>query len=152
MNNKTNGFIKLGAVFLLLWAVFHIAIGVYHTVLFSTQGPQSMFSTAYGKQVTAADMEDPARLLGAHAIEVYSILLFGYGVLGIWATVLMLKGQRLGFWLNTVMMGIAQLAILYGLIIPGQLTGANAYVDLALYLLGVLLGGIGFFSLHTDRA
>ena len=131
-----------------LWAVFHMAIGVYHTLLFSTQGPQSMFTTAYGMPLTAGDMEDPARLLGADAIEVYSILLFGYGVLGIWATVLLLQGQRLGFWLNTVMMGIAQIAVLYGLIIPGQLTGPNAYADLALYILGVTLSGIGLFRLH----
>jgi len=50
-----------------------------------------------------------------------------------------------------VMMGIAQIAVLYGLIIPGQLTGPNAYADLALYALGVVLSGIGLFRLHTNK-
>lgn len=93
MKTRTNGFILIGAVMLILWAVFHIAIGVYHTLLFSTQGPQSLFSVAWGITVNPADMEDPARLLGSRAIEVYSVLLFGYGVIAIWATVIMLQGH-----------------------------------------------------------
>ena len=63
MTTKTNGWIKFGAVLFMLWAVFHMAIGAYRTLLFGTQGSQSMFSIAYGKQITAADMEDPARSL-----------------------------------------------------------------------------------------
>ncbi len=84
--------------------------------------------------------------------EVYSILLGGYGVLSIWATIWSLRGQRSGFWLNTIMLGIAQLAIVYGLIIPGRLTGPNAYARLVLYLLGVVLGGVGFLRLRSREA
>lgn len=134
---------KFAAVAFGLLAVFNIAIGVYHTILFASQGSGSLFSAAYGIPVTAADMRDSARLLGSDAIEVYSILLGGYGALSLWATVASLRGQRSGFWLNTVMVGIAQLAILYGLILPGRLTGPNAYAGIVLYLLGVLFGGIG---------
>ncbi|HLV97471.1 MAG TPA: hypothetical protein VKT82_02235 [Ktedonobacterales bacterium] len=148
MKTKTNGLIIMGAVLFLLWALFHMAIGVYHTLLFATQGSQSLFSAAYGIPVSAAEMRDPARLLGSDAIEVYSILLFGYGVLAIWATLLLLRGQRLGFWMNTILLLIAQLAVLYGLIIPGRLTGINAFADLVVYLLGVLMTGIGFRRLR----
>ena len=51
MKTKTNGLIIVGAVLFLLWALFHLAIGVYHTLLFATQGSQSLFSAAYGIQV-----------------------------------------------------------------------------------------------------
>jgi hypothetical protein len=151
MKTKTNGLIIIGAVIFLLWALFHMAIGVYHTLLFGLQGSQSLFSAAYDIPVSAAEMHDPARLLGSDAIEVYSILLFGYGVLAIWATLLILRGQRLGFWMNTILLGIAQLAVLYGLIIPGRLTGINAFADLVFYLLGVLVTGIGFRRLRVNK-
>jgi hypothetical protein len=49
----------------------NLAIGTYHTLLFGTQGPQSMFSSAYGIPVSTADMTDRARALGAGAIETY---------------------------------------------------------------------------------
>jgi hypothetical protein len=151
MKTKTNGLITIGAVMFMLWALFHMAIGVYHTLLFSIQGSQSMFSSAYGIPVSAAEMHDPARLLGSDAIEVYSILLFGYGVLAIWATLIMVRGRRFGFWMNTILLGIAQLAVLYGLIIPGRLTGVNAFADLVLYLLGVIVSGIGLGRLRVRR-
>lgn len=139
----------LGAVIFALLAIFNIGIGTYHTVLFTAQGSQSMFSSAYGIPVSAAEMKDPARLLGSDAIEVYSILLGGYGVLSIWATIWSLRGQRSGLWLNTIMVGIAQVAIVYGLIIPGRLTGANAYAGVVLYILAVFLSGIGFARMRS---
>ena len=146
---KADRFMKLSAIMFGLLALFNIAIGIYHSALFTFQGSQSLFTTAYGIPVSATDMKDPARLLGSDAIEVYSILLGGYGVLSIWATIVSLRGQGSGFWLNTLMVGISQLAILYGLVLPGRLTGANAFVGFVLYGLGVVLGGISL--LRTGR-
>lgn len=133
---------KLSALPFGLLALFNLAIGVFHTVLFTFQGSQSLFVTAYDIPVTALEMRDPARLLGSDAIEMYSILLGGYGMLSIWATIESLRGHRYGFWLNTVMGGMAQIATLYALIIPGRLSGPNAYASLVLYTVGVLLGGL----------
>lgn len=130
---KLNRWLKTAAVFCALWGLFHVASGVYHTTLFATAGSQSLYSMAYGIPVTASDMQDPARLLGSDAIEVYSVLLFGYGVLALLAAVLILRVQHLGFWLMTVMGAIAQWAVLYGLVFQGRLSGANAYTDLVLY-------------------
>jgi len=126
-------------------------IGIYHTFLFTVHGSQSMFSIAYGIPVTTADMHDRARALGADAVEVYSILLFGAGIVSVWASWLMLQGQRLGFWLNTAAVGIAEFAILYGLIIPGQLSGANGYASLVLYALAVSVGGVGIWKSSTIK-
>jgi hypothetical protein len=134
-----------------LWAIFHIAIGAYHTVLFSTQGSGSLYSSAYGIPVSPADMQDPARALGSDAIEVYSVLLAGYGVLAIWGTILALRGQYLGWWLNTILLGVAGLAYVYGLIVPGQLTAGNAYAGPVLYALGVVFMWAGFSRLPANR-
>jgi hypothetical protein len=148
---KPNLLMKLGAVTFGLLAIFNIAIGTYHTILFTFQGSQSLFTAAYGIPVSTADMSDSARLLGSDAIEVYSILLGGFGLLSVWATIGSLRGRRSGFWLNTFVLGIAQIAILYGLVIPGRLTGANAYAGFVLYALGVLLGGISLVRTRQLR-
>jgi hypothetical protein len=138
-----NVYVRIGAVLFVLVAILNLAIGTYHTVLFAAGGSRSMFSSAYGIPVTAVDMADPARALGADAIEVYSILLAGYGLLSIGATVWMLRGHRSGFWINALFVGISQLAIVYGLIIPGQLGGLNGYLGPALYIVGVALSAMG---------
>ncbi len=148
---KTDLFMKLGAAMFGLVALFNLAIGTYHTILFASQGSQSLFSAAYGIPVTAADMRDSARLLGSDAIEMYSILLGGYGALSIWATIETLRGRRFGFWLNTFVLGITQIATLYALVIPGRLTGANAYASFVLYGLGVLFGAIGLARMQRSR-
>jgi hypothetical protein len=142
MNVKSHLFMRLGAVMFGLLAIFYLAIGTYHTILFTFQGSPSLFSIAYGIPVNASDMKDSARLLGSDAIEMYSILLGGYGALSIWATIESLRGRRFGFWVNTFMIGVAQVATLYALVIPGRLSGANAFASFVLYGLGVLLGGI----------
>jgi hypothetical protein len=144
-----NALVWLGAVCFALLALLNLAIGTYHTVLFGTQGPQSMFSSAYGLPVSAADMTDRARALGAGAIETYSLLLVGYALLSLWATRSMLRGRRSGFWLNVVFVGISQLAVMYGLIIPGHLGGANAYMGPALYVLGVTMSAVGLIRTET---
>jgi hypothetical protein len=138
-----NVLVWFGAVLFVLLAVLNLAIGTYHTVLFSTQGPGSLFSSAYGIPVSAADMTDRARALGAAAIETYSMLLAGYGLLSLWATGVMLRRRWMGLWINAVFLGISQLAVIYGLIVPGHLGGANAYLGPLLYVLGVPVSAIG---------
>lgn len=63
--------------------------------------------------------------------------------LALWATVASLRGRRSGFLLNVFVMVIARLIVLNGLIVPGRLTGVNAFVGLALYAVAVALGCLG---------
>jgi hypothetical protein len=143
MPAKTNLAIKIGSALFGLLALFHISIGAYHTVLYATLGRVSMFTDAYGIAASPADMQDPARFLGSDAIEVYSVLLLGYGVLSLWAIALTLRGDRLGFWLNTIIVGVAEVAITYALVLPGHLTGANGWASPVMYALAVIATGIG---------
>jgi hypothetical protein len=147
MRTKTNVFVGLGAALFTLWGLFHLAIGVYHTILFATQGSMSLFTVAYRIPLVPADLTDPARQLGSDAIEVYSILLGGYGIVAILAAVMSVRRQRIGLWLNTIGPGIASAAYVYGLIIPGRLTGANAWTGPIIYLVGVACLWIGFSRL-----
>jgi hypothetical protein len=143
MPARAKPFLRVGTVLLGLWALFHIAIGVYHTILFA-QVPVNLYTVAYGMPVPEAAMSDPALRLGASAIEVYSVLLAGCGIVAIWAAILARRGQLVGLWLATILPGIASLAYLYGLILPGQLGGANAWAGPVIYLLGITSLWLGF--------
>lgn len=135
-------FRRVGAALMGIWALFHLTIGVYHTVLFA-RAPANLFTVAYGIPVAGTAMTDPALRLGSDAIEVYSLLLGGCGIVVVLGTVLALRGQRAGLWLDTIVPGIASLAYLYGLILPGQLTGVNAWAGPVVYLLGVVFLWLG---------
>jgi hypothetical protein len=81
------------------------------------------------------------------------MLLVGFGLLSLWATRSMLRRRWSGFWLNVVFVGISQLAVVYGLIMPGLLGGANAYMGLVFYLLGVATSADGLrWSVASARA
>jgi hypothetical protein len=151
MGAKSDLYMKISAVVFGLLALFNLAIGIYHTILFTFQGSPSLFSIAYGIRVTATDMKDPARLLGSDAIEMYSILLGGYGALSLWSAIESWRGLRAGFWLNAFIVGIAQIATLYALVIPGRLTGANAYASFVLYGLAILLGAVSMARNRRTR-
>lgn len=152
MISARNVFIWIGAMALGLVALLNLAVGTYHTMLFATQGPLSMFTVAYGiEDIRAPDMTDRAHALGASAVVVYSMLLAGYGLLSLWATVTMVRGRWSGFWLNAIFVGISQLAVLYGLIIPGVLSGANGFTGPALYVVGIMASTIGL-RLPSPRA
>src|SRR5262245_38140563 len=57
------------AVLLGLWSVFHLAVGVYHTILFA-QDPMNLFTVAYHVTIPSYAANDPALRLGSDAIEV----------------------------------------------------------------------------------
>ena len=61
MNDR---FMRLGAVMFGLLALFNIAIGTYHTILFTSQGSQALFSKAYGIPVSAARHEGSGPAVG----------------------------------------------------------------------------------------
>jgi hypothetical protein len=79
------------------------------------------------------------------------MLLAGYGLLSFWAMASMLRRHRSGFWLNAVFVGLSQVAVVYGLIVPGHLGGANGYLGPALYVLAVAASAIGL-ALSGARA
>lgn len=125
-----------GAVLLGLWSVLHLAVGVYHTILFA-QDPMNLFTVAYHVTVPSNAADDPALRLGSDAIEVYSVLLAGAGLVTLLATIMAVRGRPTGPWLAPLVAGVASLAYIYGLILPGQLTGPNAWTGPILYLVGV---------------
>lgn len=133
---------RLGAVFFLAWGLLHIAVGLGGAAAFFTEGPLGALSAT--DLAIASDEVRLALERAGHIALDFSLILAGYGVLAIWGAVLIWRGQRLGFWLNTVMLGIADAAFVYALMLPGYISVAEGILGPVLYVLGVIFAAMGF--------
>lgn len=91
-------------------------------------------------------------MLAANIALEFSIILAGYGVLSIWAAILMYRGQTVGFWLNTILLGIVDVAFVYALMVPGYIPLEQGIWGPVLYVLGVFFGGIGIRRLANSTS
>ena len=139
----TNALVKAGAVFFVLWGLLHIAVGLSTAGQFITSGPAGVFS-GFGASPSPSEV-GPALQLAGHIALDFGLILAGYGLLAIWAALLIWRGQRLGFWLATVMLGVADGAFIVALMVPGFISPAAGGLGPLLYVLGVASAAIGFF-------
>jgi hypothetical protein len=141
MPTSPNRLIKLGALMFILWGILHIVVGAVAVVAYATKGPIGIF-TAYGATLESQDTGHTLMLAANIALE-FSIILAGYGILSIWAAIVMYRGQVLGFWLNTVLLGIVDAAFVYALMMPGYIPLDQGIWGPVLYVAGVILSAIG---------
>ena len=139
--------VKAGAILFVLWGVLHVAVGVVNTISYVTRGPLGLLST-FGWATDARDAGNNVAL-AAHIALDFSIVLVGYGVLAIWAARLMWRGQALGFWLNTILLGIADAAFVIALMVPGHVSVAQGVWGPLLYVSGVVVGAAGYHLART---
>jgi hypothetical protein len=149
MPASRNPLITAGSFMFILWGILHILVGIIAAVAYDTRNPVEIF-TAYGASLGPAD-SGPTLMLAANITLEFSIILAGYGVLSIWAALIMLRGQALGFWINTVHLGIVDVAFVCSLMIPGYIPISQGIWGPILYVFGVFLGGIGLKRPSTHR-
>src|SRR6266496_4213224 len=118
-----NRLVQTGAIFFILWGVLHIAVGLGGVTVYVARGPMGMIS-AFGGSGTPVETTHFV-MRGAHLALDFMLLLAGYGLLAIWGAVLIWRGRSLGFWLNTILLGIADGAFVIALMIPGEMAIAE---------------------------
>lgn len=141
MSTSQNRLSKIGIIMFILWGILHILVGAIAVAAYITKGPVGIF-TAYGATLGTQDTGETLMLAANIALE-FSIILAGYGILSIWAAMLMYRGQTLGFWLNTILLGIVDVAFVYALMLPGYIPVDQGIWGPVLYVLGVLFGALG---------
>jgi hypothetical protein len=150
MRSPANRVAQTGAAIFVLWGVLHLVVGLIGAFAFASSGPAGVFS-GFGAAPVAAELT-PTLVLAGHIALDFSLVLAGYGVLAIWAAVLIWRGQRLGFWLNTVMLGIADGSFIIALMLPGFISPAAGGLGPVLYVLGVAFTAIGFYARRASTA
>jgi hypothetical protein len=144
------GLLRSGAIAFILWGVLHLASGAFALVPYATGGTKAMLE-GFG----ATDLGSPSAafltLVGHIGVD-FAVLLMGYGLLAIWGATLLLRGNRLGFWLNTVLLAIADGAFVLAFVVPGHIDAASGLIGPALYLLGVGLSAWGLARVKASRS
>ncbi len=101
------------------WGLLYVAVGVGCTDL-DISSRAHLESCPFGWSGDSTDAACNVAAAADIALD-FSIVLVGYGVFMIWAARLMWRGQvMLGWWLNTVLLGIADAAFVIALMIPGH--------------------------------
>jgi hypothetical protein len=130
-----------GVVAFILWGVLHLASGLFAILPYATGGTKAMFE-GFGVTDLGAPSTAFLSVVGHMGVD-FAVLLMGYGVLAIWGAVLLLRGNRLGFTLNAVMLAIADGAFVLAFVVPGHIDAVSGLVGPLLYLLGVGLAAWG---------
>lgn len=148
---RINRLIKVGATMFFLWGVLHVYAGYLTAVPFFTEGPGKNLGIL-GVEIGAGSL-DPALVAAGHLALNFGIDLAGYGVLAIWFSWFLWRGKLivLSFWVNTVMLGIADAAFIYSLLVPGYSPILEGLAGPILYTLGVLLTALGIRNLAVPK-
>jgi hypothetical protein len=143
--------VRLGSILFVLWGVLHVGVGVVCAISYLHAGPLGLL-THFGWSADPRDaLAGPNVRLASHIALDFSIVLVGYGVLAIWAARLMWRGEALGFWLNAILLGIADAAFVIALMIPGHVPVSEGIWGPALYVLGVLFSVLGYWRARAAR-
>ncbi len=118
-NTENNQLIKAGAAMFFLWGVLHLYAGYLTAIPFFSEGAGANLGIL-GVEIGDAPFS-PALVAAGHLALNFGIDLAGYGVLAIWFSWFLWDGRliKLSFWVNTVMLGIADAALIYSLLLPG---------------------------------
>lgn len=133
---------QTGAALFVLWGVIHILIGASALVSFYTAGPIEMFAQA---ELTVEPQEMGATLEHvANIIAEYYFDLVALGILAIIVGVtLVWENDPLGFWINLIVLGIADFAFLFLEIVPGYQPLLPPVLGPIIYILAVIFTAAG---------
>lgn len=147
---RPNAWIKTGTIMFFLWGVLHMYAGGLMSIPFFTQGPGAnlaVIGIAMDKPLS------PDLIASSHIALNFGLDLAGYGVLAIWLSVMMWQGRNmlLNYTMLVVMLGIADAAFIYSLLMPGYSPLLEGIAGPLLYTLGVMLSGFGLFITHKRK-
>ncbi|MFZ9034887.1 MAG: hypothetical protein ACO2ZM_02030 [Francisellaceae bacterium] len=145
MNNKS---LKTSAIMFILWGILHLYAGLGLAIPYWSSGAGSMWAMfGYNPEKISGLLE-----VASHVALNFGIDLAGYGLLAIILAIFIFKNRyvKYSFWILVVMLGIADLAFVYALLIPGYLVSIVAVIASwsgpILYILGVAFGLVAFYS------
>lgn len=144
MNRQPNRLTRIGAGLFVLWGIAHIIVGIAPLVSFFTSGPAAMF--AHAELRVEPSGVDAALNHAAHLVAEYYFDITALGILAIIVSVgLIWKNRPLGFWINLIVLGIADASFFSLEILPGYqpLIPPFPLIGVSLYVLGSAFSGLG---------
>ena len=144
---------RIGAALFTLWGVLHVWVGVEGVHQYLTGGTSGLWNLLIGGRVMAREAfvhaTDPATLFAqGQLILNFCIDVGGYGVLGFFvAWMLLRQASWTGYVIGVVAIGVADLAFLFALVVPGVIElNAGTVGGPVLWFLAVLITPFGLPS------
>jgi len=149
-SKSANRAMRTGAALFFLWGILHVYAGVAISFPFIIEGPGSnlaLFGIAVGNTLSSLE------LLGSHITMNFGFDLMGYGILAIWLSFYLWIGRfvKLSFWICVVLLGIADTAFIYSLLLPGYSPLLEGFAGPILYVLAVLFCGYGLSQMSKQE-
>jgi hypothetical protein len=135
---------KIGAVFYVLWGIFHSYIGVLLLKTALTQGTHATLA-AIGNALPPQAIPDTENKVMNGVLEHYGWNLIWFGV---YAVVLALffnwRNSKTGFWFNLVVMSLTDLGFIAAILVPGYITFAAGATGPIFWVLAAIFTAIGY--------
>jgi hypothetical protein len=134
---------RIGAVFYILWGIFHAYIGVLLLQKVFTEG-------THGTLVAIANALPPDQIPTINngvmngVLEHYSWNLVWFGAYAIVvALFLNWRNSAVGYWFNLVVVSLTDLGFIAGIVVPGYITLAAGATGPALWVLAAIFTSLG---------
>lgn len=143
---------KIGATFYILWGLLHIVGGAALLQQLSAEGVTGVLASL-GTAVPPAELPVVSGGVTAAVLAFFAFNWVWIGLVvlavGIW---LNWHNSRLGYWLNLMVAGAADLGLLIFLLLPGYMAVTDGWPGPLLWLLAVVFSTIGLLSQPSPRS
>ncbi len=143
---------QIGAVFYVLWGLFHAYIGVLLLVKATGAGTHDALA-AIGNALPDSQIPQANSPIVNGVLEHYAWNLIWFGgfaiVVGGW---LNWRGSRVGYWCNLVVVSLTDVGFIAAIVIPGYITAAAGLTGPALWLIAAVLTTLGRGDRNQPRA
>lgn len=143
---------KIGALFYVLWGIFHGFIGALLLQKVFSQGTAGALA-AIGNALPPDQIPQINNALMNGVIEHYAWNLLWFGAYAIILAVFMnWRNSRVGYWFNLVVVSLTDLGFIFAILIPGYITFAAGATGPILWVLAAVFTTIGILQASPNQA
>lgn len=137
---------KIGAVMYILWGLLHIVGAGLLLQQLSSEGVVGVLASL-GSAVPAAELPDVSGGVVGAVLAFHSWNLLWIGLLVVVVGLrLNWTNRPIGYWLNAVVVGAADIGLIVTLLVPGYMTWSDGWPGPVLWFLAVVFSTIGLLQ------
>lgn len=124
---------RIGAVFYILWGIFHSYIGVFLLITMLRSGTAPALSVV-GNALPPSTLANDPLVNGVLGHYSWNLVWFGLYAIVV-ALFLNWKNSRTGYWFNLVLVSLTDIGFIFAIVLPGYIGAAAGWTGPVLWLL-----------------
>jgi hypothetical protein len=142
---------RIGAVFYILWGIFHGYIGILLLQKVLGEGTPGALA-AIGNALPPDQIPQIDSAIMNGVIEHYAWNLLWFGAYAIVLAIFMnWRNSRVGYWFNLVVVSLTDLGFIFAILVPGYITFAAGATGPILWILAAIFTTIGILQTPTGQ-